>query len=158
ATPTISPYLKMALKLAAERNASDVFLVPNAPIMVKLEGETIPIGGQKEMLTTDIIEQLGESVMNEQQRDYFRTNLEIDFPLYLPDVGRFRVNMFTQRGHASVVLRYIRDIPTMEDLSLPEVLKSLIMLKRGLILMVGATGSGKSTTLAAMIDHRNSNI
>jgi twitching motility protein PilU len=155
---TISPFLKVALKLAADRGASDVYLTPNAPIMVKLEGETVPITGQKEMLTTDVIEQLGESVMSDRQKEFYRTNLEIDFALYLPEVGRFRVNMFHQRSHASMVLRYIRDVPTLDSLGLPPVLQPLIMQKRGLLFMVGATGSGKSTTLAAMIDYRNSNV
>src|SRR5690349_14152247 len=154
----ISPYLKAALKMAVDKGVSDVFFTPMAPIYIKLEGDCIPVGSQKETLTTEIIEQLGDSMMSEQQREYFRRNLEIDFAYYLPEVGRFRVNLFRQRGHCSMVMRYVKDVPTFESLGLPEILKSLIMLKRGFILMVGATGSGKSTTLAAMMDHRNSNL
>ncbi|HVT35338.1 MAG TPA: PilT/PilU family type 4a pilus ATPase [Nevskiaceae bacterium] len=148
----ILPYLK----LAVEKSASDVFFTTNAPAMLKVEGEMMAIG--KTMMTYEFIKELAYSILTPEQQEYLEKNLEIDLATYAGGLGRFRVNIFTQRNNLSMVLRYVRgDIPVLDDLKMPEVLKDLIMQKRGLVLMVGATGSGKSTTLAAMINHRNDN-
>jgi twitching motility protein PilU len=154
----ISPFLKVAMKLAVEKGASDIYLSSGAPVVIKIEGDHHPAGGPKDILTAEIMDQVAASLLTEEQRAFFKKNLEIDLPLAVPEVGRFRVNVFRQRGHCAVVMRIVKDVPTFASLGLPLVLQDLVMLKRGLILMVGATGSGKSTTLAAMIDHRNESI
>jgi len=147
----ILPYLK----LVVEKNASDLFFTVDAPVKVKLEGKSVPVG--KTVLTSEMSKAAAYGIMNDQQIAHFEETLESDFAIPMPDgSARFRVNVFRQRGEVAMVLRRIpSEIPTIEDLGLPEVLKTLISHKRGLILMVGATGSGKSTTLAAMLDHRN---
>ena len=149
----LTPYLK----LMVQKGASDLFLTVNSRINIKLEGQVVAVG--KTVLTTDMTREAAYNIMNDDQISHFEDNLESDFAIALPDNGaRFRVNVFRQRGHIGIVLRLIPSkIPTAGDLGLPETLNSLILKKRGLILMVGATGSGKSTTLAAMIDHRNRN-
>ena len=148
----ILPYLK----LAVEKNASDIFFTANAPAMLKVEGEFLAIG--KTQLTSEFIKELAMSILVPEQQEYFKQNYEIDLATQAGGLGRFRVNIFTQRNSVGMVLRYVKsDVPRLEQLNVPEVLKDLIMLKRGMILMVGATGSGKSTTLAAMINHRNEN-
>jgi twitching motility protein PilU len=154
----ISPFLKVALKLAVDKNASDVYLTAGAPIVVKIEGDHHPVGGPKDILTPELMDQVVAGLLTEDQRAFFKKNLEIDLPLQVPEVGRFRVNVFRQRGSCAVVMRIVKDVPSFASLGLPPVLQDLIMLKRGLILMVGATGSGKSTTLAAMLDYRNEAI
>jgi len=148
----ILPYLK----LAVEKNASDIFFTPNAPAMLKIEGEMLAVG--KTQMTSELIRELASSFLTEEQRQYLENNLEIDLASDAGGLGRFRINIFTQRNSTAMVLRYVRsEIPTLDKLGVPEVLKDLIMLKRGMILMVGATGSGKSTTLAGMLNHRNEN-
>jgi len=148
----ILPYLK----LAVEKNASDIFFTPNAPAMLKIEGEMLAVG--KTQMTSELIRELASSFLTEEQRQYLESNLEIDLASDAGGLGRFRINIFTQRNSTAMVLRYVRsEIPTLDKLGVPEVLKDLIMLKRGMILMVGATGSGKSTTLAGMLNHRNEN-
>ncbi len=154
----ISAFLKVALKLAVDRGASDVYLSSDAPIVVKIEGDHHPLGGPKDILTPEIMDQVAASLLTDEQKAHFKKNLEIDLPVQIPEVGRFRVNVFRQRGHCAVVMRIVKDIPSFASLGLPPVLQDLIMLKRGLMLMVGATGSGKSTTLAAMLDYRNENM
>ncbi len=105
-----------------------------------------------------MVKQSAYGLMNAEQIEYFEEELEIDFAISEPGLGRFRVNVFHQRGYPAIVLRYITaDMPRLEQLGMPEILKDLVVLKRGLILMVGAAGAGKSTTLAAMINHRNEN-
>lgn len=151
----LSPFLKVALKLAVDKNASDVYLSSGAPIVVKIEGDHHPIGGPKDILSPEIMDQVVASLLTDEQKAFFKKNLEIDLPVQIPDIGRFRVNVFRQRGQCAVVMRIVKQIPTFAELGLPPVLQDLILLKRGLILMVGATGSGKSTTLAAMLDYRN---
>jgi twitching motility protein PilU len=145
---------KPLFKLMVEKKASDLFFTANAPIKIKLEGRIIPVNRQ--VLTADQVRQVAYGLMNQEQVDYFQQELEIDFAVSEPGLGRFRVNVFHQRGNPAMVLRYITaEMPSLEELGLPPIMKELVMLKRGLVLMVGATGSGKSTSLAAMINYRN---
>ncbi|MBR9812441.1 PilT/PilU family type 4a pilus ATPase [bacterium] len=147
---TIIPYLK----LAVEKDASDLFFTAKSPVMIKINGEIHPVG--KTTMTSDVIRQLAYSMLDEGQQQEYEEELELDFATNAGGMGRFRVNLFHQRGRASMVMRYVKnDVPELDDLGLPDSLKDLIMNKRGMLLMVGATGSGKSTTLAAMINHRN---
>jgi twitching motility protein PilU len=146
--------LKPYLKLMADKGASDLFFTPHAPIKIKIEGQIMPVG--KEILTVELVNQVAMSVMNDEQKRHVEREMEIDFAISEQGLGRFRANVFKQRGNYAMVLRYITlEMPRLEDLGLPRVLQDLSLKKRGLVLMVGATGSGKSTTLAAMINHRN---
>src|SRR5579872_2874924 len=148
----ISPYLK----LMVEKNASDVYFTTNAPVKIKIEGKQVPVG--KTLLTPEMVKEAAYGIMSEKQRKSYEVKHECDFAIAEEGVGRFRVNVFVQRGQVAMVLRYIPSkVPQFENLNLPVILKDLIMHKRGLLLMVGATGSGKSTTLASMINHRNEN-
>src|SRR5436190_3770630 len=141
-------------KLMVERKASDLFFTSNSPIKVKIEGAILPIN--KQILTPETVRQAAFGLMTPDQLESFKRELEIDFAISEPGLGRFRVNVFYQRGYPAMVLRYISaDMPKLDVLGLPEMFQELIMMKRGLILMVGATGSGKSTSIAAMINHRN---
>jgi twitching motility protein PilU len=147
---------KPLFKLMVERNASDLFFTSNAPIKIKIEGQIYPIN--KQVLPPSAVRSICFGLMSPQQIETFQRELEIDFALSEPGLGRFRVNIFYQRGYPAMVLRYITaDMPRLDALGLPDTLIELTMLKRGLILLVGSTGSGKSTTLAAMINHRNEN-
>jgi len=147
---------KPLFKLMVEKKASDLFFTSNAPIKIKIEGQIKPINRQ--VLTAEQVRQAAYGLMNQEQLDYFLQELEIDFAVSEPGLGRFRVAVFHQRGNPAMVLRYITaEMPKIEDLGLPEILKDLVMLKRGLVLLVGATGSGKSTSLAAMVNYRNEN-
>jgi len=150
----ITPYLK----LMVEKRASDLFFTAGAPVKIKIEGNVQSVG--KTLLTRELVHGAAYEIMNDTQRAEFEKTMEVDFAIALPDKSaRFRVNVFRQRGDVAMVLRLIPlRIPSIEELGLPEVLEDLIMVKRGLILMVGATGSGKSTTLAAMLNHRNNNM
>ena len=149
----IQPYLK----LMVEKNASDLFFTADSPVKLKLEGKAVSVG--KNELTPELSEAAAYGVMNDRQKAEFEETNECDFAIALPDASaRFRVNVFRQRGRVAMVLRLIPSkIPTMEELKLPDILAEMVMSKRGLLLMVGATGSGKSTTLAAMVNHRNAN-
>jgi len=148
----ILPYLK----LAVEKNASDIFFTPNAPAMLKIEGEMLAVG--KTLMTSELIRELAAAFLTQDQQEYLEKNWEIDLATDAGGLGRFRINIFTQRNSTAMVLRYVKsEVPSLDKLGVPEVLKDLIMVKRGMILMVGATGSGKSTTLAGMINHRNEN-
>jgi len=143
-------------KLMVEKKASDLFFTSHAPIKIKIEGQIIPVNRQ--VLTPQQVQQAAYGLMNQEQIDYFQQELEIDFAISEPGLGRFRVAVFHQRGNPAMVLRYITaELPKLDELGLPEIMKELVMIKRGLVLMVGATGSGKSTSLAAMINHRNEN-
>jgi twitching motility protein PilU len=150
----ITPYLK----LMVDRKASDLFFTVDSPVKIKIEGKVTSVG--KTILTSDLCKAAAYALMNDQQVRKFEETMECDFAIVLEDGNaRFRVNVFRQRGEVSMVLRLIpTTIPTIDDYGLPPVLKDLSMHKRGLILMVGATGSGKSTTLAAMLNHRNENM
>ncbi len=147
----ITPYLK----LLRDKEGSDLFFTVGAPVKIKIEGQVSSVG--KTVLTGELTKAAAYDIMTPQQADRFESTMECDFAISLEDkTARFRVNVFRQRGEVGMVLRRIpAKIPTIDELSLPEVLKSLVMHKRGLILMVGATGSGKSTTLAAMVNERN---
>jgi twitching motility protein PilU len=152
--PTLNT--KPLFKLMVERKASDLFFTSNAPIKIKIEGQILPVN--KQVLTPETVRQTAFALMTPQQREYFLNEWELDFAVSEPGLGRFRVNVFMQRGYPAMVMRYITaDMPRLDALGLPEVVGELTLLKRGLILMVGATGSGKSTTLAAMINFRNEN-
>ncbi len=134
--------------------ASDLFFTPGTPVRIKIEGVIRPIGESE--TTAEFCRDAVLSILDRDKTQQFASELEVDFAIALEERARFRVNAFHQRGQAAMVLRYIRaTIPTAEELGLPPVLTRLIMQKRGIILMVGSTGSGKSTTLAAMIDSRN---
>jgi twitching motility protein PilU len=147
---------KPLFKLMVERQASDLFFTANAPIKIKIEGQIYPVN--KQVLPPPAVRSLCFGLMTPEQLAQFQRELEIDFAISEPGLGRFRVNIFFQRGYPAMVLRYITaDMPRAENLGLPEALTELAMLKRGLVLVVGATGCGKSTTLAAMINHRNEN-
>jgi twitching motility protein PilU len=149
--------IKKLLQVMVEKEASDVYLTVASPPMYRIEGIVQPIG-DVEFAPADL-EKLAESVMSEKQWQEFNSKLEMDLVLVLsiPDLSRFRVNVLRQRGFVALVIRKIRfEIRTIDDLKLPQILKDIVMRKAGLVLVVGATGSGKSTSLAAMIDHRNS--
>jgi len=150
--PTLNT--KPLFKLMVEKKASDLFFTSNAPIKIKIEGQILPVN--KQVLTPETVRQTSFALMSVEQREHFQREWELDFAVSEPGLGRFRVNVFMQRGFPAMVMRYITaDMPRLDSLGLPETIGELIMLKRGLILMVGATGSGKSTTLAAMINYRN---
>ena len=143
------------LKVLAERKGSDLYLATGAPPCAKFEGELKTISS--DVLGPGEVAEIANELMDGTQREDFARDLEMNLAVSLPSVGRFRVNIFRQRNEVSIVARFIvMDIPQWQDLGLPEILTELIMRKRGLILFVGATGSGKSTSLAAMIDYRNS--
>jgi twitching motility protein PilU len=139
-----------------DKGASDIFFSTNAAIHIDIEGENLPINAQ--IMGPGMIKEIAYSLMNADQIKEFETTLECNFAISKSEIGRFRVNVFKQRGEVAMVIRHIKtEIPTFDQLGLPSVLKDLIMRKRGLLLLVGATGSGKSTTLASMIDYRNEN-
>ncbi len=143
------------LKLMTEKNASDMFLTTGAPVYIKVEGSLHALGSTG--LPPGMVKKIAYSLMDEGQVPMFERDLELNMALALQDAGRFRINVFKQRGEVGMVIRAIRSvIPSIEELQLPQVLKEIIMAPRGLVLLVGSTGSGKSTTLASMIDHRNS--
>ena len=145
------------LKLMTEKNASDLFLTTGAPVYIKVEGKLHPLGNTS--LPAGLVKNIAYSLMDEGQVPQFERDLELNMAFALRDTGRFRINVFKQRGEIGMVIRAIRNvIPTIEELQLPQVLKDIIMAPRGLVLIVGSTGSGKSTTLASMIDYRNSNV
>jgi twitching motility protein PilU len=143
------------LHLMVQKRASDLFLSTGARPSIKIDGQTHHIGEMQ--LTAEQVHAMAFSVMNERQQREFESVLEMNLAIALADVGRFRINIYRQRGDVAMVVRYITSqIPSIEALNLPALLKDLILLPRGLILVVGATSSGKSTCLASMVDHRNS--
>lgn len=143
------------LQVLATKDGSDLYLSTGAPPCAKFQGVLKPL--DKTGLQPGQIKDIAYSLMDAKQREEFEEELEMNLACSIPGVGRFRVNIFKQRNEVSIVARNIKtEIPQFEDLKLPEVLKEVISRKRGLVLFVGATGSGKSTSLAALIDHRNS--
>jgi len=147
-------YMHKLLGAMSQAGGSDLFISSDFPPSMKSNGSMQPLTQQK--LTPDVTRTLANSMMNERQREEFAQEMECNFAMTIPGVSRFRVNVFVQQQCVGMVIRTIAtEIPNFEKLKLPEVLKDVIMNKRGLVLVVGATGSGKSTSLAAMIDHRN---
>jgi twitching motility protein PilU len=150
----IRQYMNKMLTKMHEIGGSDLFISVDFPPSIKYQGSMKPMSQQR--LTEEMTKRLAYSLMNERQTKEFEENFECNFAISLPNVCRFRVNVFMQQLQVGMVIRTIAaEIPNFEQLKLPEVLKDVVMTKRGLVLVVGATGSGKSTTLAAMIDHRN---
>lgn len=149
-------YMHQLLKAMHQTGGSDLFISADFPPSMKMQGAMRPLSQQR--LTGEITKKLAHALMNDRQRAEFEQELECNFAISLPNVCRFRVNVFVQQQQTGMVIRTIAsEIPSFEKLQLPEILKDVIMTKRGLVLVVGGTGSGKSTTLAAMIDHRNAN-
>jgi twitching motility protein PilU len=147
-------YMHKLLAGMSKANGSDLFIASDFSPTMKAHGEMQPLSTQK--LTGEMTRQLASSLMNERQREEFAKDLECNFALAIPGLSRFRVNVFVQQQDVGMVIRTIAsEIPNFETLGLPETLKEVVMSKRGLVLVVGSTGSGKSTSLAAMIDHRN---
>ncbi|MEO6856158.1 MAG: PilT/PilU family type 4a pilus ATPase [Rhodoferax sp.] len=148
-------YMHKLLAAMHQAGGSDLFIAADFAPSMKAHGEMKPLSGQK--LSGDVTRMLAQAMMNERQNAEFTKEMECNFAMALPGVARFRVNVFVQQQNVSMVIRTIAaEIPSFATLSLPPVLKEVIMHKRGLVLVVGGTGSGKSTSLAAMIDHRNS--
>jgi twitching motility protein PilU len=146
----LQPYLK----LMSEQQASDMYFTTGAPVSIRIEGAMRPVG--KSMLNPGMTKKLAYDLLTPAQIKDFEKNLELNLGVSYIDLGRFRINVYMQRGEVSMVIRYIKaDIPTLGDLGLPEIYKTMIMSRKGLVLVVGATGMGKSTSLASMLDYRN---
>jgi twitching motility protein PilU len=149
-------YMRDLLRLMVDRKGSDLFITVDFPPAIKMDGKVQPVSKTK--LSPDNTKALTYAIMNDRQLKEFEGTHECNFAIAPAGIGRFRVNAFVQQGHTGMVLRTIETtVPTLENLGLPEVLKEISMTKRGLVIMVGGTGSGKSTSLAAMINHRNEN-
>ncbi len=143
-------------QLMAEKQASDIYVTAGAPIHIKIQGHTMPINQQ--MMDHEMIQKMLYELITREQVEAFERDKELNVSRGITGVGNFRINAFWQRSSISIVMRFIQgDIPTLNSLNLPPVLADVVMEKRGLVLVVGSTGSGKSTTLASMIDHRNRN-
>lgn len=144
------------LNMMVEKEASDLFFSVGSPLHIKVDGIMSPV--TTKLLSARAVANVAKAIMNDEQRDDFERLPEMNLGMDVEGGGRFRVNIFRQRGDVAIVIRYLREkIPSIEELHLPSVLKDLIMKRRGLVLVVGATGAGKSTTLASMIDYRNTN-
>jgi len=148
--------IRELLNVMVKQNSSDIYITVDSPPMFRTEGITRPYGNQK--ITSAQAEEIAVSIMTEKQKIKFAESMEMNLALYYPELGRFRVNIFRQKGYTAIVIRQIKmEISTIDELGLPPILKDISMGKRGLVLVVGRTGTGKSTTLAAMIDYRNKN-
>jgi len=146
----LQPYLK----LMSEQHASDMYFTTGAPVSVRIDGRVRPVGNS--MLNPGMTKKLAYDLLSPFQIKDFERNLELNLGVSYTDLGRFRINIYMQRGEVSMVIRYIRaDIPTLDSLGLPAIYKKMIMRNKGLVLVVGATGMGKSTSLASMLDYRN---
>jgi twitching motility protein PilU len=144
------------LRLMSQKNGSDLFITANFPPAIKIDGKVMPVSNQT--LTPQHTADLARSVMNDRQAAEFESTKECNFAISPSGIGRFRVNAMVQQGRVGVVCRTINmTIPTLDELELPTVLKDIAMTKRGLVIFVGGTGTGKSTSLAALVDHRNRN-
>jgi twitching motility protein PilU len=151
-----SKFVNDLLRLMISRNGSDLFLTADFPPAIKVDGRITKVSPQP--LTGQHTMALARAVMNDKQAAEFERTKECNFAISPQGIGRFRCNAFVQMGHIGLVFRVIpQTLPTIDQLGLPKVLKDVTMTKRGLVIMVGATGSGKSTSLAAMVDHRNEN-
>ena len=147
--------MKRLLQLMAEKNASDIYLSVGAPINIKISGNAVPVN--QTILNSDAVRQLLYELLTEKQVRQYEDEWELNTGYIFEGVGNYRISAFQQKGTPAVVVRYIPSlIPPIDTLDLPEALKGIIMRKRGLVLVVGATGSGKTTSIAAMLDHRNS--
>ncbi len=148
-------YLDRLFKLMAEKQASDLFISCGAPINIKVNGVVQPVSTQS--MDMETVRRIAYELMSKEQAREFENEMEMNLSHLDRAVGNFRINIFRQRGTISLVIRFVRNrVPPFEQLKLPSVLLDMVMAKRGLILVAGSTGSGKSTSLAAMIDHRNS--
>ncbi|MSQ66795.1 MAG: PilT/PilU family type 4a pilus ATPase [Gammaproteobacteria bacterium] len=149
-------YMRDLLKLMVDKKGSDLFITVDFPPAIKMDGKVMPVSKTK--LTAENTKALSYAIMNDRQLKEYEATKECNFAISPAGIGRFRVNAFIQQGHNGMVLRAIETtVPTLENLGLPDVLKEICMSKRGLVIMVGGTGSGKSTSLAAMLNHRNEN-
>ena len=147
-------YMHELLRMMVSKGGSDLFLTTGSPPAIKVDGKINTVS--KQVLAPSHTQMLARSIMNDKQVSQFEETQECNFSIALPGVARFRVNAFVQRGSTGLVLRIINsDIPSFEELGLPEILQEISMTKRGLVIFVGGTGSGKSTSLAAMVDYRN---
>ncbi|MDQ6970578.1 MAG: PilT/PilU family type 4a pilus ATPase [Mariprofundus sp.] len=148
--------MKQLLQVMVDKDASDLYLMAGAPPGYRIDGVILRMG--EESISPALIERLSSGLMNEKQKAEFSIEMEMNLSAAIAGLGRFRVNIYRQRGSVGMVIRQITTvIPSLNDLKLPEIFKEIAMTKRGLVLMVGATGSGKSTSLAALVDWRNSN-
>jgi twitching motility protein PilU len=146
--------MKRLFQIMADKKASDIFISVGAPINIKINGQAVPVN--QTVMTAATVQQLLYEVINERQMKEFEEEMELNTAFVLEGIGAFRISAFRQKGSPAVVVRFIPGaIPQLDTLGLPEVLKEVIMQKRGLILMVGATGAGKSTSLSSMLDYRN---
>src|SRR5437868_2270333 len=146
--------MKRLFQVMADKKASDIFLSVGAPINIKINGNAVPVN--QTVMTADTVKQLLYEVLTPRQIEEYEEELELNTAVAYEGIGSFRISAFRQKGTPAVVVRYIPGaIPPLDSLGVPEILKEIIMQKRGLILMVGATGSGKSTSLSAMLDYRN---
>lgn len=149
-------FMRDLLKALVERDGSDLFITVGFPPAMKIHGKVTPVSKTK--LTPENAKSLCQAIMNDKQLKEFEATKECNFAVAPEGVGRFRANAYIQQGYHGLVLRVIEtDVPNIDKLKLPEVLKDVVMTKNGLVIMVGGTGSGKSTSLAAMIDYRNDN-
>jgi twitching motility protein PilU len=147
-------FLTPLFKLMAEKQASDLFLSAGAPVSIKILGTIMPVNQQ--IIDPETARKVAYEVMSDKQIKEFEETMEMNFAHVVPDIGRFRVNVFRQRGNVAMVIRFLKSGTVgIDRLKLPAILKDLILEKRGFVVVVGSTGSGKSTTLAAMIEHRN---
>src|SRR3954453_4137548 len=146
--------MKRLFQVMSDKKASDIFISVGAPINIKINGQAVPVN--QTVMTSDTVRQLLYEVLNEHQIKEFEQEMELNTAYAMDGVGAFRISAFRQKGTPAVVVRFIPgSIPALDTLGLPEVLKEIVIQKRGLILMVGATGSGKSTSLSSMLDYRN---
>jgi twitching motility protein PilU len=146
--------LNTYLRYLVEHEGSDLYLTVAAPPSVKINGQMLPIENQA--FTCGEVHQIAQNIMNEGQRAVFAAHPEMNMALAVPGVGRFRVNIFRQRAETGMVIRHIKSvIPSIEELGLPPILKQLCLEKNGLLLFVGGTNTGKSTSLASLMDYRN---
>lgn len=148
--------IRELLNIMVKQNSSDIYITVDSPPMFRTEGITRPYG--EKQVTNAQAEEIAASIMTEKQKIKFAESLEMNLALYYPELGRFRVNIMRQKGCTALVIRQIKmEISSIDELGLPPILKDIAMCTRGLVLVVGRTGTGKSTTLAGMIDHRNEN-
>ena len=149
-------FMRDVLAHMSEKKGSDLFVTVGFPVAIKIDGKITPVSKTK--LTAENTKSLAYGIMNARQLKEFEATKECNFAIAWPDIGRYRVNAYVQQGFTGLVLRTIEtEVPTLDGLGLPEVLREISMTKRGLVIMVGGTGSGKTTSLAAMINHRNEN-